>query len=87
MISINNIKSMKTDKIIKLLKKYYLSNYEENTNFDVFVVWHCYILGYEKWLLGNTLDDMYYEVTYNKAKDEFYLDAYKKLENKCIKNN
>lgn len=56
--------------------------------FTVFTVWHCYILGYEKWLLATTLPDgMYYEVTYNKAKDEFYLDAYKKLENKCIKNN
>ena len=55
--------------------------------FDVFIVWYCYILGCKKWLLATTLPDgMYYEVTYNKAKDEFYLDAYKKLENKCIKN-
>lgn len=29
---------------------------------------------------------MYYEVTYNKSKDEFYLDAYKKFENRCIQN-
>ena len=28
----------------------------------------------------------YYEVTYNKVKDEFYLDAYKKFENRCIQN-
>lgn len=27
------------------------------------------------------------EVTYNKAKDEFYLDVYKKFENICIINN
>lgn len=26
------------------------------------------------------------EVTYNKVKDEFYLDAYKKFENRCIPN-
>ena len=31
-------------------------------------------------------DDMYYEVTYNKVKDEFYLDTYKKFENRCIPN-
>ena len=38
-------------------------------------------------LLSTTLPDgMYYEVTYNKAKDEFYLDAYKKFENRCIPN-
>lgn len=47
----------------------------------------CYILGNVKWLLSTTLpDDMYYEVTYNKVKDEFYLDAYKKFENRCIPN-
>lgn len=27
---------------------------------------------------------MYYEVTFNKAKNEFYLDAYNKFENRCI---
>lgn len=28
---------------------------------------------------------MYYEITYNGDKQELYLDAYKKWENKCIK--
>lgn len=27
---------------------------------------------------------MYYEVTYNGDKKQFYLDAYKKFENRCI---
>jgi hypothetical protein len=27
---------------------------------------------------------MYYEVTYNGDKNEFYLDAYKKFENRSI---
>lgn len=27
---------------------------------------------------------MYYEVTFNKAKNVFYLDAYKKFENRFI---
>lgn len=42
----------------------------------------CYILGNEKWLLSSTLNDgMYYEVTYDWLKQEFYLDAYKKFQN------
>lgn len=56
--------------------------------FDVFVAWQCYILGNTKWLLSTTLPDgMYYEVTYNNKKDEFYLDAYKKFENKCFQGD
>ena len=54
------------------------------TKFDVYVVWNCYILGNMKALLSTTLEDgMYYEVTYNKAKNEIYLDAYKHAENVC----
>ena len=53
--------------------------------FDVFVVWNAYILGNIKALLSTTIPDgMYYEVTYNKAKNEIYFDAYKKFENRCI---
>ena len=54
--------------------------------FDTYVVWQCFILGHKKWLISTTLNDgMYYEVTYNSAKREFYLDAYKKFENRCVK--
>ena len=36
-------------------------------------------------MISSTLPDgMYYEVTYNGDKDEMYLDAYKKFENRCI---
>lgn len=53
---------------------------------DVYVVWMCKTLGNNKALLStNVSDGMYYELTYNGAKHECYLDAYKKLENKCIK--
>ena len=38
-----------------------------------------------KWMLSSTLaDGMYYELTYNGDKNEFYLDAYKKFENRVI---
>ena len=54
--------------------------------FKVFVVWNAYILGNIKALLSTTLHDgMYYEVTYNSEKDELYFDAYKKVQNICMK--
>lgn len=56
------------------------------TESDVYVVWLCKALQNSKALLSTTLSDgMYYELTYNGDKDEIYLDAYKKCENKCIK--
>jgi hypothetical protein len=77
-------------KVSEFVRKYveeHLDKSEPKQEFEVYVVWQCYILGNAKWLLSTTLPDgMYYEVTYNKAKDEFYLDAYKKFENRCITN-
>jgi hypothetical protein len=52
---------------------------------DVYVVWFCYILGGWKALVSTTIpDDTYYEVTYNKEKDEIYLDTYVKVNNVAI---
>ncbi len=52
---------------------------------DVFVVWYCKTLQNHKALLSTTVaDGMYYEITFNGDKQEAYLDAYKKWENKCI---
>lgn len=65
----------------------HLDKSDETPYFDVYIVWQCYILGNIKWLISSTLPDgMYYEITYNKIKDEFYFDAYKKFENICIPN-
>lgn len=56
------------------------------TDEDVYVVWLSKALQNSKALLSTTLHDgMYYEITYNGNKNELYLDAYKKFENKCIK--
>lgn len=53
---------------------------------DVFVVWQCKTLQNNKALLSTTVSDgMYYELTYNGDKEELYMDAYKKWENRCIK--
>lgn len=53
--------------------------------YAVYVVWQVKALQNFKALLATTMPDgMYYEVTYNGDTDEFYLDAYKKFENRCI---
>jgi hypothetical protein len=50
--------------------------------FGIYVVWSCKILGNNKALLSTTLTDgMYFEVTYNGDKNEYYFDAYKKFAN------
>lgn len=62
------------------------SDNKQITNEDVYVVWSCKTLQNSKALLSTTLfDGMYYEVTLNGDKKEIYFDAYKKLENRCIK--
>lgn len=75
-------------KAIEIVRKYieeHLDKSDAVPEFDVFTVWKCKALQNWKWLLSSTLfDGMYYEVTYNGDKHEFYLDAYKKFENRCI---
>ena len=52
---------------------------------EVFIVWKCKALQNWKYLLSSDLPDgMYYELTYNGDKKEWYLDAYKKFENVVI---
>ena len=84
---------MDNDKFLKLCKELvkdytneYLNNEAEINENAVYCVWLCRTLGNNKALLSTTLfDGMYYEVTFNGNKNEMYLDAYKKLENKFIK--
>lgn len=53
--------------------------------FDVYIVWMCKTLQNWKFLISTTLfDGMYYELTFNGDKKEWYLDAYKKFDNQCI---
>ena len=57
----------------------HLDKTNNQTDYTVFVVWYCKTLQNFKAMLSTTLPDgMYY-------KDEIYLDAYKKFENRAIK--
>ena len=54
--------------------------------FDIYVVWYCKTLNHAKVLLSTDLVDGYYfEVTYNGAKREYYLDAYTKQHNEAVR--
>lgn len=60
----------------------HLDRTDDVNSFDVYFVWYSKILKNSKALISTSLPDgMYYEVTYNGEKDEFYLDAYKKFDN------
>ena len=55
------------------------------TEDNVYIVWFSKTLQNFKALVSTTVSDgMYYEITYNGDKNELYLDAYKKWENKKI---
>lgn len=65
----------------------HLDKSDPDAEFQVFTVWKCKILQNWKYLISSTLPDgMYYELTYNGDKHEWYLDAYKKFENRCIQD-
>ena len=52
---------------------------------EVYTVWKCKALQNWKFLISTSLlDGMYYELTYNGETAEWYLDAYKKFENRVI---
>ena len=75
-------------KVTEIVRNYIVEHLDKSDNipeFEVYTVWKCKILQNWKYLLSSTLPDgMYYEVTYNGDVNEFYLDAYKKFENRKI---
>lgn len=75
----------------KLMIKKYTENHLDKSDtipdFDIYTVWLTKALQNNKGLFSTTLNDgMYYEITYNGDKQEFYFDAYKKFENMCIRD-
>ena len=76
------------EKAINIVKQYVLDHLDKSDpipEFEVYTVWKAKILQNWKYLISTTLfDGMYYELTFNGDKNEWYLDAYKKFENKVI---
>lgn len=76
------------EKALSIVKDYILEHIDKTDTippFEVFTVWKAKVLQNWKYLISSTLlDGMYYEMTYNGDKKEWYLDAYKKFENRCI---
>ena len=76
------------EKALQRVRKYiadHLDKSDPKTEFDVYTVWKAKALQNWKYLISSTLlDGMYYELTYNGDEKVWYLDAYKKFENKVI---
>ena len=76
------------EKALQIVMEYIESHLDKSDlkpSFEVYTVWKCKALQNWKYLLSSTLPDgMYYELTYNGNKNEWYLDAYKKFENVVI---
>jgi len=76
------------EKAINIVKQYVLDHLDKSDpvpEFEVYTVWKAKVLQNWKYLISTTLfDGMYYELTFNGDKHEWYLDAYKKFENKVI---
>lgn len=70
------------------LVEWYNERHDQKINIDnVFVVWSCKTLQNYKALLSTSVfgAGIYAEYTYNGDKQELYEDVYKKLTNKCHK--
>lgn len=76
------------NKALEIVRNYILEHLDKSDaipEFEVYIVWKCKALQNWKYLISSTLfDGMYYEMTYNGDKKEWYLDAYKKFQNVVI---
>lgn len=73
---------------LEIVRDYILNHLDKSDpvpDFEVYTVWKCKALQNWKYLISSTLcDGMYYELTYNGDRLEWYLDAYKKFDNQVI---
>lgn len=78
------------ERALQIVRDYIMEHLDKSDTippFDVYTVWKCKALQNWKYLISSTLHDgMYYEVTRNGDKGEWYLDAYKKFQNVVIKD-
>ena len=73
---------------LEIVRNYILEHLDKSDpvpDFEVYTVWKCKALQNWKYLISSTLfDGMYYELTCNGDRLEWYLDAYKKFDNQVI---
>ena len=73
---------------LEIVRNYLLEHLDKSDpvpDFEVYTVWKCKALQNWKYLISSTLfDGMYYELTCNGDRLEWYLDAYKKFDNQVI---
>ena len=81
---VHDIEPTPEEKVLGILRKHLHYN---DVACNLFIVWSCYILGNRKYLIGNGINHTYYEVTYNKEKNEWYIDEYTKVKNTLIKDD
>lgn len=68
--------------IIKVAKEKYGEDYNIE---DVQVVWMVHLLGFKKGIyINNEKNLRIYEVTYNRDKNEMYVDTYEKRSNTVV---
>lgn len=76
------------EKALQIVRDYiedHLDKSDPKPEFDVYTVWKAKALQNWKYLISSTLfDGMYYELTYNGDEKVWYLDVYKKFENKVV---
>jgi len=77
------------EKALKIVSDYIKEHLDKSVvppTFTTYIVWKAKALQNWKYLISSDLfDGMYYELTYNGDKKEWYLDAYKKFENRVIR--
>lgn len=77
------------EKALKIVEEYvkeHLDKSDGEVTFETYIVWMCKTLQNWKFLISTSLfDGMYYELTFNGDTKEWYLDAYKKFENRIVK--
>ena len=68
-----------------LVVKYIAQTFAPRKKYETYIFWQCKTLQNWKFLISTSLrDGMYYELTYNGDNNEWYLDAYKKIENRLF---
>jgi len=78
---------MNPDQFLEKAKDSVIHLDDRLTRDDLFIVWFCKVLGNWKALIStDKWDGYYWEVTYNGAEKETYVDTYRKAFNDCIQD-